>query len=414
MTTARSTPATSNATGTANSNENSAANGVATAAAIAWKPPRPATAREADKLALELFVGGYEGEQLPDSMVQRLHDGLSGVILFARNVRKQQEQIDVDALVAQTASVQAAAARHPANGALPAIVSVDQEGGLVARLRAPFTRFPPMREVAEVDEIALTEAVGAQTGRECLAAGFNVDFAPVLDIDTNPANPIIGNRAFGRTPEQVIAHAGAFARGLRSAGVLGCGKHFPGHGDTAQDSHLELPVLPFDLERLAAIEMRPFAALASELQMVMTAHILFPALDAARPATLSPAILEPLLRARCGFEGVIVSDDLEMKGVAAAFSMADCVRLGLEAGVNLFLVCRYEDLLEEARCEAARLLRDHDELGRRATLAIGRVRALRSQLRLPPADPQAARRVLADAEAVRLRNRFGLGTVTTR
>lgn len=383
-------------------------------AAASLRPHRPATARDAERLALELFVGGYEGQELPASMAQRLRDGLSGVILFARNLVKIDDVIDVDALIAQTASAQAAASRHASNGGLPAIVSVDQEGGAVARLRAPFTRFPPMRDVAEAGDPALTEAVGAQTGRECLAAGFNVDFAPVLDIDTNPANPIIGSRAFGRTPEQVATHAGAFARGLRRAGVVGCGKHFPGHGDTAQDSHLELPVLPFDLERLASVEMRPFAALAGELEMVMTAHILFPALDPARPATLSTQILEPLLRTRCGFDGVIVSDDLEMKGVAAAFSMADCVRLGLEAGVNLFLICRQEDLLEEAQCEAARLLRDDTPLAVQALDAIGRVRALRSRLCLPPADRVAARSVLADAEAVRLRNRFGLGTVTIR
>ena len=377
------------------------------------RPQRPANAADAERLALELFVGGYEGQELPDSMQQRLRDGLSGVILFARNLRKTNDLIDIDALIAQTTSAQAAAARHASNGALPAIVSVDQEGGAVARLRAPFSRFPPMREIAEFDDVALTEAIGAQTGRECLAAGFNVDFAPVLDIDTNPANPIIGSRAFGRTPDQVIAHAGAFARGLRSAGVVGCGKHFPGHGDTAQDSHLELPVLPFDLERLDSVEMRPFAALADELQMIMTAHILFPALDALRPATLSPKILEPLLRDRCGFHGVIVSDDLEMKGVAAAFSMAECVRFGLEAGVNLFLICREEALLEEARCEAAKLLRDDTKLAMRASSAIGRVRALRARLRLPPSDPLAARSVLANTEAARLRNRFGLGTVTT-
>ncbi len=374
-------------------------------------PPVPSDAAGAERLALELLVGGYEGQTLPDSMARRLERGLTGVVLFARNFSKNDVGIDTEALLSHTAAIHAAAARQASTGGLPAVCAVDQEGGKVARLRAPFTHLPPMRSLAGRDDPSLTERVGWQTGRECLAAGFNVDFAPVLDIDTNPDNPIIADRAFGDTAEAVIRHAGAFLRGLQRAGVVGCGKHFPGHGDTQVDSHLALPVLDFDLERLEAVELRPFQALAGELDLVMTAHILFRALDPKLPATLSPEVLRPLLRGHCAFSGVVVSDDLEMRGVADAFSPGDCVRLGLRAGVDLFLICRDEARLEEAQCAAAKILRDGGEASASARAAIGRVRRLRSRLALPVADRDALRCVLGDGPALGLREALAVGTV---
>lgn len=254
-------------------------------------------------------------------------------------------------------------------------------------------------------------AVGAQTGRECLAAGFNVDFAPVLDINTNPANPIIGGRAFGTTPEEVTHLGGAFLRGLQSTGVLGCGKHFPGHGDTDTDSHLALPILDFDLERMESVEMRPFEALADEMAMVMTAHILFRTLDAKLPATLSPTLLSPLLRGHCGFKGVIVSDDLEMKGVAQTFTFRESVQLGLQAGVDLFLVCRREDALEESIDEAARILLDGGPASARALDAVARVRAMRANAARPAPSEAAVQAAIAHADCLRLRSEYGVGNV---
>ncbi len=371
-------------------------------------PDAPTTADAARRLALELFVAGYEGQSLPASYAARLADGLAGVILFSRNLRKLDDgTIDVAHLTAQTA------AAHDAgrDTGLPVLCAVDQEGGLVARLRAPFSHFLPMADVAERGGVDACRAVGAQTGRECLAAGFNVDFAPVLDIDTNPDNPIIGRRAFGTTPESVAAHAGAFLRGLQGTGVLGCGKHFPGHGDTDTDSHVALPVLDFDLDRLTAVEMAPFAALADEMPMVMTAHILFRALDPDLPATLSPAVLSPLLRERCGFGGVIVSDDLEMKGVAGMFSYAESVRLGLAAGVDLFLVCRQEDALDEAVGEATRILLAGGPAADRARDAVRRVRQLRAAAARPRPSVEAVTRAIETDPGARLRIELGVGTV---
>lgn len=383
------------------------------AATGAIRPARPTSEREAVDLGLELLVAGYEGDDLPDDYAELLGRGLAGAILFARNLRRTEGSgasapIDVAALTAQTAAIHAAGR---AAGSLPTICSVDQEGGLVARLRRPFSHFPTMRDVADRADLDLTRAVGWQTGAECLAAGFNLDFAPVLDIDTNPANPIIGKRAFGSDPETVIAHAGAFLAGLEEAGVRGCGKHFPGHGDTDTDSHLALPRLPFGLDRLREVELRPFAALAGRLSMIMTAHVLFPVLDPARPATLSPAILRPLLRQHCGFGGVICSDDLEMQGVAAAFSMAERIRFGLDAGVDLFLVCRVRAGLEEAMQEVARILLQDEARGERALDSIARVRAFRAGLRRPEPSVEAVATAFESETAARLRILFGLGTV---
>ncbi len=373
------------------------------------RPELPTHKAQAEALALELFVAGYEGSSLPPSYAARLRRGLAGVILFARNLERDEDgNIDLAPLVEHTAAVQEAASEA---GGLPAICAVDQEGGLVARLRAPFTHLPAMAELGRRDDLALTRLAGAQTGRECLAAGFNVDFAPILDINTNPDNPIIGERAFGETAEQVIRHGGAFLEGLQSTGCLGSGKHFPGHGDTDVDSHLALPVLPFDRARLEAVELAPFRALAGQMSMVMTAHILFPALDEHRPATLSAPILQGLLRGVCAFDGVIVSDDLEMKGVAEAFSYSKSARLGLEAGVDLFLVCRREDALNDAVQEVVAMLLAGAEQAERVLSAIGRVRKLRATLARPAPSTAAVATVTDDSEARRLREILGIGTV---
>ncbi len=358
----------------------------------------------AGQLALELFVAGYDGQTLPPAYADWLAHGLAGVILFKRNlVLGENGEIDIAALTAQTACIHQAAARnrHP----WPAICSVDQEGGLVQRLRSPFSKFPPMRILGTHGDRTLIRRVGEQLGRECLAAGFNVDYAPILDVDTNPANPIIGNRAFSRDPEQVAEFAGDLLNGLQSQGVLGCGKHFPGHGDTDSDSHLELPVLPHDLSRMTSVELAPFAELAAHMQLVMTAHVLFPALDPVWPATLSPAILEPLLRTHCGFAGVIVSDDLEMQAVAARYDVKACVRRGLLAGCNLFLVCRSQTQLQLAVEEATAILMDlkEDSLRLQTLDSIARVRSLRNQLSLPQPSASAVLAVLGDAKTAELR-----------
>jgi beta-N-acetylhexosaminidase len=372
------------------------------------------TDQEAADLALELFVVGYEGTELPALVEDQLARGLAGVILFRRNLTFTTDgAVDLEALAAHTRAVHAAADRCPVG--LPAVCSVDQEGGLVARLRAPFTTIPPMRVLGDHGDKGLIRRVGRQLGRECRAAGFNVDFAPVLDVDTNPANPIIGNRSFSRDPHLVARYAGELLQGMEAEGVLGCGKHFPGHGDTDADSHLALPVLPHGLDRLRAVELVPFRELAPHLSLVMTAHVLFPALDPSRPATVSPDILRPLLRGECGYDGVIVSDDLEMAGIAKVLEPGAIVLAGLLAGVDLFLVCRREDMRAEAIQAAGEVLRraSDDPLRQAALQAIGRVRKMRSRLIAPVAYADDIRKVLASSETCDLRSDLGAGTLET-
>lgn len=370
------------------------------------------TERQASDLALELFVVGYEGETLPGEYADMLRRGLSGAILFRRNLQFDADgAVNLQALCDHTASVHAAGAAQ--SSGLPVICSIDQEGGAVARLKAPFTILPPMRKLGERGDPQLLEQVGRQLGLELSAAGFNVDYAPILDVDTNPANPIIGDRSFSRDPQRAAELAGALLRGLQGAGVLGCGKHFPGHGDTDTDSHLDLPTLLHDLERLKAVELLPFAHLAGELKLVMTAHVLFPALDPQWPATLSPQILLPLLRVHCGYQGVIVSDDLEMQGVAKVLDAGGCVRRGLEAGCDLFLVCRRRDTLQNAWDAAAAILAEPvgAPLRARALDAIARVRALRADLQPVRPSVDALRQLFANAETLRLRQTLTTGNL---
>lgn len=363
------------------------------------------SAVDARRLALELFIVGYEGTTLPEQYAAWLREGLGGVILFKRNLTFTADgNIDTAALAAHTESIFTASEQCPWQPA-PVFSAVDQEGGLVARLRKPFTELPPMRKLGERGDDALIAAVGRQLGRECLAAGFNLDFTPVLDVDTNPANPIIGNRSFSRDPAQVAHMAGVLLDALQAEGVLGCGKHFPGHGDTNADSHLELPVLNHDLQRLKDVELLPFLRLAARLPMVMTAHVLFKVLDATWPATVSPQILRPLLRDYCGFDGVIVSDDLEMHGIAQVLEAGEAVRRGIEAGCDSFLVCRRLDTMESALQGATDVLLglDGPEQKRRALEGVARMRRLRATLTRPHPTAAGIAAVLDDPTTLQLR-----------
>ena len=233
----------------------------------------------------------------------------------------------------------------------PLFVAVDQEGGRVQRLGPPrYPARPTAREIGgsgDAESRARTEA--ASLGRELKDLGFNWDFAPVLDVDNNPDNPVIGDRSYSPDPERVAALGAQAVRGLQEdAGLLACGKHFPGHGDTDTDSHLALPRISHSRARLERIEMVPFrAALAAGLGAVMTSHILFPALDAALPATLSPAILTGLLRQQMGFDGLVITDDLEMLGIADHWGAGEAAVLAVEAGADLVLCCHTYDTQRE-------------------------------------------------------------------
>jgi len=256
---------------------------------------------------------------------------LGGFILFRRNLRSLAEVAEQNALL-----------RSLAPDEPPLWIAVDQEGGRVARLEPPFVKLPPARVLGAIDDLTLTRDAARVVGDQLALLGFNLDFAPVLDVDTNPANPVIGDRSYASDASSVIRHAEAFAEGLSQAEVASCGKHYPGHGDTLLDSHLALPSLPHALERLERVELAPFAALSGKLPSIMTAHVVFQSIDAARPATLSPEVLR-LLRAQLRFNGVIFSDDLEMKAVSETYGVAQAACLAIEAGCDQVLICEHEE-----------------------------------------------------------------------
>ena len=278
----------------------------------------------------------------------------------------------------------------------PLLVAVDQEGGRVARLGSPVLKLPPMRALASLSDPALTERAAAFLGGQLRALGFTMDFAPVLDVDTNPANPVIGDRSFGATPEQVVEQAYAFARGLASAGVLACGKHFPGHGDTDLDSHLALPRLAHDRARLDRVELAPFRAARGTLPAIMTAHVVFESLARGKPATLAHEVITELLRGELGYDGAIISDDLEMKAIADHYGVEQAACLAIEAGCDTLLVCSRLDWVERARVALSERAAREPAFKRRLEDASERTRALRAGHRPEPiTDPGALERALS-------------------
>ncbi|QDG50037.1 beta-N-acetylhexosaminidase [Persicimonas caeni] len=319
----------------------------------------------------QLLVVGFHGadEEPPEAIAEALSTGkIGGVILFRRNVDTVEQ---VCALNTRVHELAAEAPEAP-------FVAVDQEGGRVVRLKEPLTPIPPMRAVGDTNDGRLISEVSEVIATEVGALGFNLNFAPVLDVDTNPLNPIIGDRAFGRTPERVIRAAGAFLLGHHTAGVIPCGKHFPGHGDTLLDSHKDLPTLKHDMERLQRVELEPFRrAIGADIPMLMTAHMLLPALDSEHPATLSQAVIGELLREELGYDGVVITDDLEMKAVAERYDIDEMVTLGLRAGIDIFLICHTEAKWQQAYDTLYELATSGDEDLQLVLRAAERVRRLK-------------------------------------
>lgn len=278
------------------------------------------------------FITGLSGPALlseEQELLERLQPG--GIILFRHNIDAESGQYWPERLQQLIEDTKKACARKNL------LVSIDHEGGRVHRLPSPVTHFPPARDYREH-----AFEVGQAMGRELRSLSVNLNFAPVLDIFSEPRNTVIGDRAFGQDPSTVSECAVKFLRGLQGEGVLGCGKHFPGHGDTVADSHYELPVLNAELTILEQRELIPFDVLIKEgISLIMTAHVLYPALDPHHPATLSQDIITNLLRCKLGFQGVVITDALEMQALK---HIADGQYISkiLEAGVDLFLVAKPE------------------------------------------------------------------------
>ncbi len=275
----------------------------------------------------ERFLLGFEGTNLPDELAILLEQGLGGVAIFQRNFENPER------LRALTEQIHRAAGR-------PVLVGIDQEGGTRFALKEPFTVWPTPTELGLLDDPRLVEQMATAIARELRAVGCNLNFAPMLDLAINPASPVTTERSLGADPRKVARLGAAFIRGLSAGGVLACAKHYPGHGDTQVDPHEDLPVFGGALERLNQVELLPFAeAISAGVPLIMTAHILLPEIDPARPASLSRMMLSGMLRQRLGFRGVVLADDLGMGAIARRLRPGDAAVEAIQAGSDMAMLC---------------------------------------------------------------------------
>jgi beta-N-acetylhexosaminidase len=329
----------------------------------------------------QLLMVGIPGPGV-DAVARELVRDLKvgGVILFARNIETPEQVWELTRDLQQEA--RAATGR-------PLLLAVDQEGGKVQRLKAPFTLIPPARELGITRTPEEVELISRQVARELTLVGINVNLAPVLDVPRSPACPQ-WHRAYSSDPERAARYALAAIRGYVSGGVIPVAKHFPGLGDTMADSHEVLPLaLSGDAQREA--DLLPFrAAVAAGVPMVMTAHLAVPEWEE-RPATLSPVALQVWLRRRLGFNGVIITDDLEMGGISTKLTAPQGAKAALVAGADLLLICNNW----QAAWETARLLAADASLAKRGREAAGRLQLLRESLRPQIAELKAVQEYFA-------------------
>ncbi|MFC9060276.1 glycoside hydrolase family 3 protein [Streptomyces sp. NPDC057074] len=276
--------------------------------------------------ALTVLQPGFSGTTAPDWLLRRLGEGLASVALFGRNVRTPEQ---VAALTAQLRAERE-----------DVLVAIDEEGGDVTRLEVRTgSSFPGNHALGAVDDVGLTREVAAELGRRLADCGVNFNWAPSADVNSNPDNPVIGVRSFGASTDLVARHTAAYVTGMQSAGVATCTKHFPGHGDTGIDSHHAVPRIDVDAAVLAERDLVPFrAAIAAGSRAVMSAHILAPALDPDRPATLSRRILTDLLRGELGYDGLIVTDGIEMRAISGTYGIERGSALAIAAGADAICV----------------------------------------------------------------------------
>ncbi len=320
--------------------------------------------------AAQTLLPGFVGTELPEWLAARLRGGLAGVCLFAENIASPEQ------LRALTTAIRSANPR--------ALIAIDEEGGDVSRLHAATgSPFPGNAVLGRLDDVELTASVGAAVAAELRAVGVDLNFAPDADINSNPDNPVIGVRSFGADAALVARHTAAWVAAHEAGGVAVSAKHFPGHGDTNADSHLALPVVDLPLAALRERELVPFrAAIAAGARTIMSSHILLPQLDAERPATFSPRILQGLLRDELGFDGVIVSDALDMAGASGAIGIAAAAVRALAGGCDLLCIGTRNTDAQLAEIEAAidAALASGELLAERLEDAVARVAALADSL----------------------------------
>lgn len=292
----------------------------------------------------QMVMAGFPGTELgaeANTLISKYH--LGGVMMSTRNIR------DTKQIAELNSQLQRLALKSGAK--VPLLIAADQEGGYVVRLRGEH-QFPGNMALGAAGSPELTKQVAVSMGRELKAAGFNMDFAPVLDVNSNPGNPVIGVRSFGENPALVAQMGAAFIAGLHEAGILATAKHFPGHGDTAQDSHIALPSVAHPRSRLERVELYPFRqAIAAGVDAIMTAHVTFPAIEPTPglPATLSAKTLTGLLRDEMGFAGIAITDAMEMQAITENFGLAEAAVKAVLAGADIVLVAWPTDWQQSLR-----------------------------------------------------------------
>ena len=367
-------------------------------------------------LTLEQKIGqmlcfGWSGETEEENLTYSAHAReliedmqVGGVILMGRNAQPPYIQ------TAETIN------RMQNTSRLPLFVVTDQEGGMVARFGEPMTVFPSNMAIGATQSVDFARQAAQATAEELKAVGINFDFAPAVDVNNNPDNPIIGTRSFGESPELVGKLGAAAVEGYQSSGVIACAKHFPGHGDTAVDSHLALPVVPFEKERLWEIELAPFMeAIKAGVDSIMTTHIMFSVFDQERPATLSRKIVTDLLRGEMGFNGVVVTDCLEMKAIADNYGIGEAAVLAVEAGVDILLACHTLSAQREIRNAVINAVKTGRVPESRIDESLERILALKQKYQLDErrfADTQEVLQRLGTPEHKELQRKIAESSIT--
>lgn len=300
-----------------------------------------------EKTIGELFVIGFDGKKVPKEIKELIHRyHIGGIILFTRNIGTPEEVLSLT--TALQSEAKAAGYTHPL------LICIDQENGVVRRLGEGTTIFPGAMALGASDSPENAYKIGFATGKELLALGINWNLAPVVDVNINPENPVIGVRSFSESPESVAKLGKAAMKGMQDAGVVATLKHFPGHGDTNTDSHLSLPTIDHEMKRLEAVELRPFKeGIEAGADLIMTAHIHFPAIEQEKdkPATLSKAVITGLLREQLAYSGVVTTDCMEMKAISETIGTEKGAVAALEAGADIVMIShtlkRQKGALEE-------------------------------------------------------------------
>ncbi len=308
-----------------------------------------------NKLIGQHMIIGVSGHALTaDEKKFIVNNNIGGVVLFGRNVSEPRQ---IHALCSEIQSL-----HHQLPDKTPLFIGIDMEGGRVARLKAPFTLWPPLKTLGDLDNATATFHFSNKMGLELNAVGINLDFAPCVDVFTNPKNTVIGDRSIGSDPEMVAKHASALVRGYIKSNIISCAKHFPGHGNTIIDSHEDLPTEDLDMQRLDGLELIPFKrTFKSRVDMVMTAHILFKNIDPEWPVTLSETFLKKILREQCRYRGLIITDDLDMNAMAKHYDRKLIPVRALQAGADLLLYCN-EPLSPPRALEALAEAHAHGQL----------------------------------------------------